>query len=231
MDGRRRRMHRRDRRRDPAGAQRLALRGRQDRRAGAARRQPRGRKRAAVRLCESGRRPGRADLRRRLVRAGRRSRAQGQARLVPRGGGDRGVPPRGKRLGMPAGRHRARAQRHRIDLPGDDAGPARLCEQDRLSLGGDRPVGRRRFGAHRRRSRRRAGPRPRAHADDALALYQRPLAGGRQGLRPGDRHPLRHRRHRARDGCVPRDAAAACSATARKMSRRKTYRAAPAALP
>ena len=161
-----------------------------------------------LRLCQPGRRPGRVDLRRRLVRAGRRSRAQGQARLVPRGGGDRRVPPRRQGLGMPARRHRARAQRHRIDLPGDDAGPARLREQDGLSLGVDRPVGRRRFGAHRRRRRRRAGARARAHADDALALHQRPLAGGRQGLRRGDRHPLRHRQHRARDGCVPRDAAA-----------------------
>ena len=86
-----------------------------------------------LRLREPGRRPGRGDLRRRLVRAGRRPRAQGQARLVPRGGGDRRVPPRRQGLGMPARPDRARAQRHRIDLPGDDAGPARLREQDRLS--------------------------------------------------------------------------------------------------
>ncbi len=201
-------MHLRDRRRDPAGAQRLALRGRQDRRARAARRQSRGRKRPAVRLCQPGRRPGRIDLRRRLVRAGRRSRAQGQAGVVSRGGGHRRVPSRPQGLGMPARRHRARAQRHRIDLPGDDAGPARLREQDGLSLGVDRPVRRRRFGAHRRRRRRRAGGRARAHADDALALYQRALTGGRQGLRRGDRHQVRRRQHRAGDGGVPQDAAA-----------------------
>ena len=35
------------------------------------------------------------------------------------------------------------------------------------------------------------------------------LARGRQGLRRGDRHQLRHRRHRARHGGVPQDAAAA----------------------
>ena len=95
-------------------------------------------------------------------------------------------------------------ERHRIDLPGDDAGPARLREQDRLPVGGDRPVGRRRFGADRRGRRRCAGARARAHADDAVALHQRAFAGGRQGLRRGDRRALRHRRHRAGDGGVPR---------------------------
>ena len=113
------------------------------------------------------------------------------------------------RLGVPAGPDRAGAERHRIDLPGDDAGPARLREQDRLSLGGDRPVGRRRLRAHRRRRRRRAGAGARAHDHDALALHQRAFAGGRQGLRRGDRREVRHRRHRAGDGGVPRDAAAA----------------------
>ena len=102
VDARRRRMHLRDRRRDPAGAQRLALRGRQDRRARAARRQARGRERPAAGLSQPGRRPGRGDLRRRLVRAGRRPHAQGQARLVPRGGGDHRVPPQRQRLGVPA---------------------------------------------------------------------------------------------------------------------------------
>ena len=53
------------------------------------------------------------------------------------------------------------------------------------------------------------GPKARAHADDALALHQRALARGRQGLRRGDRRPLRHRRHRACHGGVPQDAAAA----------------------
>ena len=46
-----------------------------------------------LRLPQPGRRPGRGGLRRRLVRARRRPPAQGQARLVPRGGGDRRVPP------------------------------------------------------------------------------------------------------------------------------------------
>ena len=41
----------------------------------------------------------------------------------------------GRRLGVPARADRARARRHRIDLPGDDAGPARLREQDGLPVG------------------------------------------------------------------------------------------------
>ena len=65
------------------------------------------------------------------------------------------------------------------------------------------------LGAHRRRRRRCAGARARAHADDAVALHQRAFAGGRQGLRRGDRHQVRDRRHRARHGGVPPDAAAA----------------------
>ena len=107
LDARRRRMHLRDRRRDPAGAQRLALRGRQDRCARAARRQPRGRERPASGLSQPGRRTGRGDLRRRLVRLGRRPIAEGQARLVPRAGRDHRVPPQRQRLGMPARPDRA----------------------------------------------------------------------------------------------------------------------------
>ena len=132
-------------------------------------------------------------------------------------------------MGMPAGRHRARAQRHRIDLPGDDAGPARLCEQDRLSLGVDRPVGRRQLGADGGRRRRCAGAKARAHADDALALHQRALARGCQGLRRGDRRPLRHRQHRACHGSRSARCCCRCSAIARRTSPRRTSRAAPAA--
>ena len=56
-----------------------------------------------------------------------------------------------QRLGMPARPDRARARANRIDLPGDDAGPARLREQDRLSLG--------RSSACRAASIRRSPPR------------------------------------------------------------------------
>ena len=77
LERRRRRMHHRDRRRVPAGAERLAVRSRQGRHAAQHRRRPRRRERAAARLSQSDRRPGRAGVRRRLVRA--------QCRSPPRG--------------------------------------------------------------------------------------------------------------------------------------------------
>ena len=61
--------------------------------------------------------------------------AQGQARFVPRGGDDRRVPPRPNGWECQPAGIAPELSRHRIDLPGDDAGPARLCEQDRLSFG------------------------------------------------------------------------------------------------
>ena len=134
VDARRRRMHLRDRRRDPAGAQRLALRGRQDRRARAARRQPRGRERPAAASIST-----RSAARTRWSTTAARSRWAPTARSRPssprsaRRSATIEFRRNGERLGMPARPDRARAQRHRIDLPGDDAGPARLREQDRLS--------------------------------------------------------------------------------------------------
>ena len=67
------RMHRRDRRRNPAGAQRLALRARQAGDAAEHRGGARRRERPAADLSQPGRRPGRARFRRRLLRAERRS--------------------------------------------------------------------------------------------------------------------------------------------------------------
>ena len=68
--GRRRgRVPARDRRRNPAGAERLALLARQDGRAAQHRGRARGRERPAAGLSQHGRRAGRARVRRRLVRA------------------------------------------------------------------------------------------------------------------------------------------------------------------
>ena len=202
-------MHCRDRRRDPAGTERLALRGRQDRRACTARRQARDRERPAFRLSQPGRRPGRGRLRRRFLRAGGRPVIEGQARLLRRGSHDDRVPPRRRRLGMPARPDRARDGSAGIDLSGDGARAARLCEQDRLPLGDHRPVGGRRFGDHRGGGGRRAGPRSCARDHDAVALYESRLAGRRRGLRAIDRRALRHRRYRAGHGGVPGHADAA----------------------
>ena len=82
------RMHQRDRRRDFAGAERLALPARRHRRAaqrGGGAGQGR---RPAARLCQPGRRPGRARVRGRLLRAQRRLDLRRAAPRVPRGGGD-----------------------------------------------------------------------------------------------------------------------------------------------
>ena len=65
----------RDRRRDPALAERLALSARRHRRAHERRGGARRRNRPAAGLSQPGRRPGRARLRRRLLRPQRRSRA------------------------------------------------------------------------------------------------------------------------------------------------------------
>ena len=132
---RRRRVPRRDRRRDPARAERLALLARQDRRAHQHRRRPRDRERAAARLSQPGRRPGRARLRRRLLRRStptarspascRRSARRSRSRVWEQGR---------RRLALPRG-----AACELVE-EGDEAdyaacvlGLARLCRQERLS--------------------------------------------------------------------------------------------------
>ncbi len=107
LDRRRRRMPRRDRRRDPAGAERFALLARQD--GGALQHRGRARhgNRPAARLPQRDRRPGRAGLRRRFLRAERRLRARGaDARLS----GDRGADHVGEGRGR-LGVHRRRRWR------------------------------------------------------------------------------------------------------------------------
>ena len=76
------------------------------------------------------------------------------------------------------------------DLPGDDVGPARLCEQERLPRRGARPFGRHRLRHLRRRRRRCAGAGARARRDAAQPLHLRPQPGGCRGLRQDARHPV-----------------------------------------
>ena len=86
--------------RDPPRPQRHALRARQARSTHRSRRRPRDRDRSAADLCEPGRRPGRAGVRRRLLRAGRRPLASSAAPVLPRGGGAYPLAAAGRGLGL-----------------------------------------------------------------------------------------------------------------------------------
>ena len=77
-----------DRRRNPYGAERLAVLARQSRHPAQCQRRARHRVRPAADLCQSGRRPGRTGVRRRLLRAQRRSFDRIPAAGVPRNGRD-----------------------------------------------------------------------------------------------------------------------------------------------
>jgi NAD+ synthase len=171
----------RDRRRDAARAQRLALRARQ----ADVRLQHGGgagdRDRAAAGLSQPGRRPGRAGLRRRLLRlnADRSSRFRCRPSSPPSGDA---LAARRRRLAG-QGTDRPPLPRARGDLPRLRAGPARLRRQERLSRRGARPVGRHRFGLLRGDGRRCAGARPGALRDDALPLHRRATASRTPRLR------------------------------------------------
>ena len=115
----------------------------------------------AVRLRESRRRPGRARVRRRVVRRGR----AGRRRAAAAGAGTRrwrsstfddGAP----RPVRGSARRAARVPR----LRGAGDGRARLRDEEPVSGRAARPVRRHRLGADARGRRRRAGPRPRARA-------------------------------------------------------------------
>ena len=77
------RMHRRNRRRNPAGGERLALSARHHGRAAQRRGRPRQGGGACPRLCQPGRRPGRVGVRRRLLRPQRRPHSCGAGSGVP----------------------------------------------------------------------------------------------------------------------------------------------------
>ena len=116
---------------------------------------------------EPGRRPGRARLRRGVLRARRLGRARAAGAVL------RGVAGavRVRRRAAGARRGRARAAAGGRDLPGAVPGHARLRGQERLPRRDHRPVGRRRLGADAGRRLRRARRGARARRDDALALH------------------------------------------------------------
>ena len=93
------RVPRRNRRRDSARAERLALLARQDRDAAQHRGRARHRERAAAHLSQQGRRPGRARVRRRLVRAQCRPLVRVPASGVPRSRGHDAVGARERHAG------------------------------------------------------------------------------------------------------------------------------------
>ena len=167
-------MPERNRRRDSAGAERLALLARQDRAPAQHRGRARRRVRPAADLSQHAGRPGRTGVRRRLVRAQRRPQRRRAASDLPRSRGVDRVAARGRRLAL---RRRADGQagRERQDrLRRLRAGAARLRRQERLQGRGAGAVRRHRFRAVRGDGGGCARRRPRALRHAAVPLH---LAG------------------------------------------------------
>ena len=216
-------MHHRNRRRNPAGAQRLALRRQQARRAHASRGRPRGRKRLAAGLSQPGGRAGRAGVRRRLVCAERRS--QSLALQMPAFAESLAITDWTRKANgwrLRTRRDGGSRRRPRRCLWRDDAGAEGLCEQEPLSRRGAGAFRRHRFRALRRRRRRCAGPRARALRDDAVALHQPGKPGRCGGLRETAGRLLRERAHRRRGGRLHRCARARLRRQARPTPPKKT---------
>ena len=141
----------RNRRRNPAGAERLALLARQDRAPAQHRGRARRRVRPAADLSQHGRRPGRAGVRRRLVRAQRRPQRRRAASDLARGGGaDRSGGARRGGWRCVDGPMAQADESDKTDYARLRAGPARLRRQERLQGRGAGPVRRHRFRAVRR---------------------------------------------------------------------------------
>ena len=139
-------------RRDPPRHQRLAVRDRQDRNPLRARLSPGRRHRPAAALRQPGRRPGRARLRRRLLRRGAQPRPRLPRPLLAAGGQRHPLAEGAGRLAL-RGSGRAPGRRRRGDLSGDAAGSSRLRRQERLPRRRHRHVRRDRQRAVGRRSR------------------------------------------------------------------------------
>ena len=183
-------MPRRDRRGNSGGAERLALRARQERSAAVGRGRPRHRERLAAGLSQPDRRAGRTGVRRRVVRAQRRSFGRGATARV-RGEHHHAALDQGRRrlALLRAGRAAGRGRQGR--LRGLRAGPARLRPQERISRRTARRLRRHRFRAVRgdrgRRARRRTGPR----RDAAVPFYRAGLARRCRKARESARLSLR----------------------------------------
>ena len=162
--------------------QRLPLRDPQAARARGDRARTRARCGAAARLREPGRWPGRAGVRRQLLRHGR-GRGGGAAGAGVRGGRvRRGIRPRRARpRGAAARCHRAGAVRRGERLQRARARGARLRAQARLSRRGARALRRGGLGADARHRGGCARARAGAGRHDALALYLADEPRGRAG--------------------------------------------------
>ena len=145
-------MHRRDRRRNPAGAEWLALPARRGRPTAVGRGRAREGYRTAADLSQPDRRTGRTCVRGRVVRSQRRRLARRPASGLRRGDRDHALDAQVRRLALRTGRDRAARSAGQVGLHRLHAGPARLCRQERLSRRGARIVGRHRFRAGARRS-------------------------------------------------------------------------------
>ena len=200
----RRRMPRRDRRGNPGGAERLALCARQERFAAVDRGRPRHRERPAAGLSQPDRRAGRTGVRRRVVRAQRRSFGRGATARV-RGEHHHAALDQGRRrlALLRAGGAAGRGRQGR--LRGLRAGPARLRPQERISRRAARRLRRHRFRAVRgdcgRRARRRPGPR----RDAAVPIHRAGLARRCRQARESARLSLRGAADRGRRERIRKD--------------------------
>ena len=213
-------------------AQRLALRLAQARPAHERRRRARDRDRAAAALSQPGRRPGRAGVRRRLLRAQCRPSASpcrcrpGRRRVT--------VVEMRRTAGRLALRSTASApcieEQECRRLSRLRAGPARLRRQERLSRRRAGAVGRHRLRARRRPGGRCAGARARALRDAALPLHLQREPRRCRGLRQGAGRALRHRADRRAGRGLPRQVLEPdVRGPQRPTSPRRTSRAACAA--
>ena len=180
----------RDRRRDHPGSERLALRPRQERRAPVGCGRARHRERAAAGLSQPNRRPGRAGVRRRLLRAQRRSVARGAIAGLRGQHRHAALHPQRRRLAL-HGAGRCAARRRQGRLRGLRAGITRLCRQERLSRRAARHFRRHRFSFVRGDRGRCARCRSGAWRDAAVSLHGGALDRRRGRARRPSRHPLR----------------------------------------
>ena len=218
----------RDRRRDHSGAERLALCPRQERCASVGRGRARHRERPAAGLSQPGLRPGRTRVRRRVLRAQRRSLARRAIAGVRGERHDLALHQERRRLAL-HGSDRGAARGRQGRLCGLRAGLARLCQQERLSRRAARHLRRHRFRTLCGDRGRCAGRRPGARRDAALSLHGGTFDCGRRRARRPSRHPLRGAADRGSRGRLRDHPRPASSRTCRPISPRKTSRPAPAA--
>ena len=219
----------RNRRRDSAGAERLALLARQDRCPAQRRGRARHRSRPAAHLHQPVRRPGRTGLRRRIVCAQCRPLDRISASGVRRDGRDHALVARRRHVALHAGTDRGAGRGRQGRLRRLHDRPARLCRKERLQGRRARPVRRHRFGAVRGAGHRCARRRPRALRDAAVPLHGAGIARRRRRDRARARRALRRRADRERRARPRAGARRRIRRLCRATSPRRICRRAPAA--